>query len=39
MDEQPSMKEMKNVIDYCKGRRKQLALVVTPVSATSYVEH
>jgi len=39
MDEQPSLKEMRNVIDYCRGRRKQHALVVTPMSATSYGEH
>jgi len=24
MDEQPPLKEMRNIIDYCRGRRKQL---------------
>jgi len=39
MDEQLPLKEVRNVIDYCRGRRKQLTLVVTPVSAASYGEH
>jgi hypothetical protein len=26
MDEQPPLKEMRNIIDYCRGRRKQLII-------------
>jgi len=26
MDEQPPLKEMRNVINYCRGRRKQLII-------------